>query len=276
VALWRDVIASLALIALLALRNPSALRIGWRDLPFFAIYGFVGMAIMNGLWAYSVHYNGAAVATVLAYASPAFTVLLARPLLNETWTARKMLAVALSLMGCAAVARAYEAIAWQLNLPGILTGVGTGLVFSFFGLAGRYSNRRFATPWTLTAYGFLFAALALSLTQDWSALFSLGAAWDGWAILAALALGPSLIGFGLYTASLRYLPAGVAGLIITLEPALAALLAVVILSERLDVWQWLGVGMIVAAVVLVQTEAVGESSRLEPTRSAALAVASEE
>ena len=46
----------------------------------------------------------------------------------------------------------------------------------------------------------------------------MGTAWNGWAILGALAI-PTILGFGLYTLSLRYLQASVAGLIATLEPA---------------------------------------------------------
>ena len=63
--------------------SPGLLKIGLRDLPFFAIYGSAGLALMNALWTYSVQFNGAAVATVLAYSAPAFTVLLAWPLLQR-------------------------------------------------------------------------------------------------------------------------------------------------------------------------------------------------
>jgi drug/metabolite transporter (DMT)-like permease len=218
------------------------------------IYGMLGQAAFNGLWAYSVQYNGAAVATVLAYTAPAFTVLLARPLLREPWTLRKAAAVALSLAGCALVARAYRADAWQLNLPGILTGVGTGLFYAIFSLLGRWGTQRFPNPLTVTTYGFLFAAIALGLTQNERTLFSLGGDWNGWGVLLTLAVGPTLMGYGMYTASLRYLPAGVAGLIASLEPALTALLAILILSEWLGGLQWLGVALILAAVVLVQAE----------------------
>ena len=253
-AFWRSLFAGVTLIALLAWRNPAALRLQRGDWLFFALYGFIGLAAFNGTWTYSVQYNGAAVATVLAYTSPAFTVLLARPLLREPLTVRKLIAAALSLAGCVLVARAYEAEAWRVNLAGILTGVGTGLMFSIFSVTGRWSVGRFANPWTVTAYGFLFAAVGLGLAQDWSAVFSLGRAWPAWGILFGLAIGPSLLGFGLYTVSLRYLPAGVAGLIASLEPALTTLLAVLLLSERLENWQWLGMGLILAGVALVQTE----------------------
>ncbi|MBI3243839.1 MAG: EamA family transporter [Chloroflexi bacterium] len=251
-AFWRDLIIALALLLILRLWQPQALKISRRDLPFFVVYGFFGLAIFNSLWTFSVQFNGAAVATVLAYSSPAFTVLLAWPVLKEAITSRKLVAVGLSLAGCVFVAKAYSAEAWQVNPVGILVGLGTGLAFAFYNLAGRWSGKRFVSPWTVTAYGFLFAAIGLSLTQRPDTLFTMKA-WDGWTILIILAVGPSLMGFGFYTLSLRYLQASVASLIATLEPALTAIMAIFLLGETLNEKQWLGAALILAAVILVQT-----------------------
>jgi drug/metabolite transporter (DMT)-like permease len=157
------------------------------------------------------------------------------------------------------VVEAYAAEAWRLNPVGIAVGLGTGLAFAIYSLAGKWSAKRFSSSWTVTAYGFLFAAgglgLANLLSQPPQTFFSLGRAWDGWLILALLALVPTVAGFGLYTLSLRYLQAGVAGLIASLEPVLTALMAIFLLGEWLDTLQWLGAGLILLAVVLAQTEA---------------------
>ena len=125
---------------------------------------------------------------MLAYSSPAFIVLLARPILKEPFTVRKLIAVVLSLTGCVLVVKAYAAETWQVNPIGIAVGLGTGLAFALYSLAGRWSARQFASPWTVTAYGFLFAAGGLALAQffitgsggGWIAMtFSMGSAWDG-------------------------------------------------------------------------------------------------
>jgi drug/metabolite transporter (DMT)-like permease len=265
-AFWRDLFVGVLLLVTVALVQPAALKIKLRDVPFFIGYGFVGLAVFNGMWTYSVQYNGAAVATVLAYSSPAFTVLLAWPILKEALTVRKLLAVALSFTGCIFVAEAYSVNQWQLNPLGIVFGLTTGLAFAFYNLAGRWSAKRFSSAWTVTTYGFLFAALGLGLTQRfdfWSTpigsgglffanpAFSMSTHWQGWWVLGVLVI-PTVLGFGLYTLSLRYLPASVAGLIASLEPVLTAIMAIFILNESLKPEQWLGAGLIVLAVVLVQ------------------------
>lgn len=252
-AFWRDSFVGLALLLGLRVWQPRALRLTRRDALFFVAYGFVGLAVFNGLWSFSVKFNGAAVATVLAYSSPAFIVLLARPILKEPFTAPKLVAVALSLTGCVLVVRAYQPEMWQVNPLGIGAGLGTGFAFAVYSLLGKWSARRFPNPWTVTAYGFIFAAAGLLLTQRPQTILSLGAAWDGWLILLGLALVPTILGFGLYTVSLRYLPATVAGLVASLEPALTALMAIVFLHEMLDGKQWLGAGLILIAVVLAQS-----------------------
>lgn len=250
-AFWRDAIVAVCMLLIMRVAQPSALHITRRDLPFFLVYGFIGLAVFNGLWALSVNFNGAAVATVLAYSSPAFTVLLARPILNERFTPRKIIAVVVSLVGCVLVAKAYSLEAWNLNLWGILAGLGTGLAFSFYNLAGRWSAKRFPNAWTITTYGFVFAALGLLLTQRPDTILSLGTAWEGWFILLLLAV-PTILGYGLYAASLRYLQASVAGLIASLEPVLTAVMAIFILGESLLPLQWLGAALILIAVFTVQ------------------------
>jgi drug/metabolite transporter, DME family len=256
-AFWRDAIVGVSLWLVLRVVQPSALNISRRDLPFFLVYGFIGLAVFNGLWALSVAFNGAAVATVLAYSSPAFTVLLAWLILKESLTLRKVIAVLISLAGCVLVAKAYSPDQWNLNLWGIVTGLGTGLAFALYNLAGRWSAKRFPNAWTLTAYGFLFAALGLLLTQRPDTIFSLGTHWDGWLLLLLLAV-PTILGYGLYTVSLRYLQASVAGLIASLEPVLTAIMAIIFLGEMLEPLQWLGAFLIFGAIVTVQGEQSGE------------------
>jgi len=254
---WRNLLAGVVLTAILALFRPGSLRINRRDVPFFMVYGFVGLALVNGLWTYSTKYNGAAVATLLAYCSTAFTVVLAWLVLKEGLGVRRIAAVALALAGSALVAEAYRPAAWQLNVVGLVIGLATGLAFAVFNLLGRWSANRFDSAWTLVAYGLLFSSLALGLTQTPRSVFSLGPAWGAWAVIVFIALGPTVLSFGLYTGSLRILPAGVVGVIASLELVITALLATLFLGTRLTVWQWLGAALTLGAVLLVQGEGAG-------------------
>ena len=260
-AFWRDLILFGALFLAFGLFKPGLFRIARADRGFLLAYALV-LAIFNSFWTFSVALNGASVSTVLAYSSAAYTAVLGHWLLSESLGWVKMGVVLLSLAGCILVSGAYNPATWQVNALGIITGLLTGLAFASYSLMGRTSANRSINPWTAMLYGFGGAAVFV-LIFNWLAsfifpslasqnLFWLGNAWAGWMILALLAIGPTLAGFGLYTVSLGYLPASVANLIATLEPVMTAILAYFFLGEQLSGVQLAGSALIVASVVTLR------------------------
>jgi drug/metabolite transporter (DMT)-like permease len=260
-AFWRDLFASAGLALAFAFFFPRLLRIERSHWPFFVIYGLL-VAVFNSLWTVSVQYNGAAVATVLAYSSAAFTAILARLLFKESLDPVKILAVILCLLGSALVSGAYLPSAWQSNFIGLLTGLVSGLMFAAYSLFGKAAALRGVSSWTALMYSFgaaaafllLFNLIPLNLPAGMASaqFFWLGARWDGWAYLLVLALAPTVAGFGLYTASLAYLPASVANLIATLEPVLTAVMAFFLLGEVLTFVQLGGGLLIISGVVALR------------------------
>ena len=261
-AFWRDLFVFLALGAVFAIFARSRFRIERRHLGFLLLYGFV-LSVFNSLWTVSVALNGAAVSTVMAYSSAAFTAVLAWRFFGEQLGAVKIMAVVLSLAGCVFVSGAYNPAAWQLNTLGIITGLLSGIAFASYSLMGKLSSHRQIYPWTVLFYTFGFGSLfllaynlipGLLLPGDGSPanLFWLGDAWQGWLVLVALALGPTIGGYGLYTVSLNYLPASVANLIATMEPAFTTISAYLLLGERLTAPQLWGSALIIGGVVLLR------------------------
>lgn len=262
-AFWRDGLVTLTLLLVLRLSRPHLLKIEQRHLGYLLVYGFV-LAVFNSSWTLSVALNGAALATVLVYCSAGFTALLGWWLLKERLDGVKLLAVAFSLGGCVLVADALNPSAWQTNLTGILTGVLSGLCYAIYTLMGRSASQRGLNPWTTLAYTFGFATLFLLTFNLLPGEFLPGAAtrpadllWlgnsiVGWGILFLLAAGPTLLGFGMYNTSLSYLPSSVANLIVTLEPPFTAIMAYILLGERMTRIQVLGGVIILTGVLLLR------------------------
>lgn len=262
-AFWRDGFVCLTLLPVLALVRPTLLRVERRHLSYLVLYGLM-LATFNATWTLSVALNGAAVATVLVYCSAGFTTVLGWWLLYERLGWGKLLAVALSLLGCALVSGALEPTAWRANLLGILTGALSGLCYAGYSLMGRAASQRGLNPWTTLLATFGFASVFL-LTVNLvpgcivpgaathpADLFWLGRAWGGWLVLFLLAAGPTVAGFGLYNVSLSYLPSSVANLVVSLEPVLTAATAYVVFAERLNATQTAGGLLILAAVAFLR------------------------
>ncbi len=260
-AFWRDLTLTICLGLVFLLFKRSRLRLPPGQMRFMLVYGLI-LSLFNSLWTISVMLNGAAVSTVLAYSSAAFTAVFGWRFFGEKLGPLKILAVTLSLLGCVFVAGAYDLAAWKLNTLGVLTGLSSGIAFAAYSLMGKAASERSIDPWTVLLYAFGFAAVLLfgyNQLTPWlpqgvasTNLFWLGPAWTGWLVLVALAIGPTVGGYGLYTVSLNYLPASVANVIATLEPAFTGVQAFVLLGERFTLPQWFGSGLIIAGVIVLR------------------------
>jgi drug/metabolite transporter (DMT)-like permease len=258
-AFWRDALAALVLLLVMAWLRPLLLRVKRQHVLYLFVYGIV-FAIFNILWTLSVSLNGAALATVLVYCSVAFTALLGWWLLKERLGWVKLLAIVFSLGGCVLVSGTLDPAAWHAYSVGILTGMLAGLCYAIYSLMGRSASQRGLNPWTTLFYTIGFAACFLLLfnllpgdlftaAATYRAdLFMLGSSAAGWGTLFLLAVGPTVLGFGFYNVSLGYLPSSVANLIATLEPVFTAVIAYLLLGERLTGVQLTGSLMILAGV----------------------------
>ena len=263
-AFWRDLFASLGLLVGLIIARRRLPRLAREQIPFFLLYGLV-LSSFNAVWTVSVPLNGAAASTVLVYGSLGFTVPLARWVFRERVTFTKIIGVILSLVGCALVANAFDASAWNTRPLGIAVGLLSGLLFALYSLGGKESARRGLDSWETMFFTFGLASLfllGLNLLTPASGAAGLARILPqlpptGWLLLVGLALVPTLLGYGLYNLSMRYLPVTIANLIATMEPAFTAAEAYLLLGETMSLVQAGGSLLIIGAVVIVQA---GESA----------------
>lgn len=259
-AFWRNGFLTLCLLLVLELYYPFLVEVKRRDLGYLLVYGLL-LAVFNVLWTTSVAMSGAAIATLLVYSSAGFAALLGWRFLAEELSQAKIAAVLLCLAGCAMVSGGMgRDVGWAVQPLGIMTGILSGLGYAVYSLMGRSACNRGLNPWTILLYTFGFATLfllAFNLIKMGTGLGGraeladflwLGRAFEGWACLILLAMGPTLAGFGLYNVSLSRLPSSTANLIATTEPLFTALLAYLFLGELLGAAQLAGGLLILAGV----------------------------
>jgi drug/metabolite transporter (DMT)-like permease len=174
--------------------------------------------------------------------------------LHERLTWRGAVAIALSLVGVAALSLGGSAqenasaplLGNLLELLAMVSAAGSMLAIKH--LSARYD------PWLLTGLqaavgAVFFAPLAFSSNPTtW-----LQAGPIAWACIAYLGVAVSLGAFGLYNSALKLLPASRASLAINLIPAIALLAGWALLGESLSWVQLVACAVIVGAVVFAES-----------------------
>jgi len=251
VVTWRALIGAAALAVLLSILQPALLRIRLRDLPFFALYGF--LAVTLNFWAYfsAVKFTTLAVAITLLYTYPAFVALLSALVLGERLTVTKMAAIIVTLAGSALVAQVHQAVWVRLNLPGILFGLLAGVTAASYSIFGKRALSRYA-PWTVVLYAFGAGGLILAMLSGPRLLQAIRYPGVAWLWLLGLALIPSLGGYALYTLGLRDLPASQASIIATWEVVTAASLGWFLFGEQPAAIQYLGAALVCFGIGWIQ------------------------
>ncbi len=260
---WREFFVAFTLLVIFLIFKPILFKGIRENFPYLAVYGLV-LALFNSAWTLSVAFNGAAVATVMLYSSVAFTAVFGWLIFREDLGWIKVAAVVLSLTGCALVANALDPKLWALNAVGVFAGVLAALGKAAYSLMGRSASQRGLNPWTTLVAIFSVASIILlaanlgfgQLLPGGAAkpadMFWLGSSLKGWAVLVTLAIVPTLLGYGMYNTSLKYLPSSVANLIVTIEPLLTAIFAYFLLGETLTLVQLTGGALVLAGVVLIR------------------------
>src|SRR5438067_1775411 len=191
----------------------------------------------------------------VAYYAPAWVALLAWRFLGEPLDRRRLAGLVATLVGCALVARVYDAQALRLSLPGVLAGLGSGLSWAVFQVLGK---RALEQHHPLTVSAFTAGAAALALLPLQSAPLPLGLGAGTWPWLAAFVLGPNVVAPLLFTAGLRALLAGLASLLSIWELVIAVGLGVLVLGESLELPQALGAALLAASVLALGAVAASE------------------
>lgn len=226
------------------------LRVERCDLPRFAAMGAISIGIFHVLWALAVMMIPVAVATVLNYTSPAFVVLFAWVLWRERLNRRQTLALVLAFAGCVLVTGAYRLTDADVNWPGLLVGLSTGLTYGLFTIIGKPALKRYDS-WTVLTYAFGFATLTLLILQPGAALAMFDMPLGAWLWILILVLVSTVTGFSLYMSGLKHLSASSASITATLEPVIATGFAYALLGEVIGPVQMLGGVLVIGAVILL-------------------------
>jgi len=248
-AFWRDLTTSLLLLAGILIVKPRLLVIKKKDLPWLIGMGAISIGIFHVFWNTAVVMIGASLATVVQCNAPIFVTIMAWFLFGEKITLRKVIAVVLAAVGTILVSGISSVNEWKILPLGLLIALGSAITYGSLSLFGKKLRGDY-NAWTIMFYMFMFGTIALFFVQlgrpdPFPVFLSVFPLFAGFVLIS------TILGFGLYTTSLKHLPASVASITATAEIFFASILAYIFLQERMDLWQIIGSVLIIAGVILV-------------------------
>jgi len=229
------------------------LRIKRRHLPIVALAAVV--LWLNQLsFVFALDLTTASTIGLLLGAIPIFTALLGLLLGTERPSQRFWIAAAISAVGVGLVALGAGGEV-SASRAGILLGLTTGATWAAYSvmvapLMRTYSPSRVSAivipaTWVLLA----LSGLQQTADQDWSV------GWEVWSLLLFATLGPLVLTNVLWFRSIHRIGPAKATLAANLQPFVAAVLAVILLSEPLSGLQVVGGILIGVGILFVRRRA---------------------
>lgn len=246
----RSLAGALMMVAFLAVKDPSLLRIRLKDAWCFVGTGLVSLAFFNWCYFTTIQSCGASVAVVLLYTSPVFVMLFSALLFRERITVGKAIALVMTFGGSVLVA-GLGAGGGGMSPWSFLIGIGSGVGYALYSIFGRYALERYDTL-TVTAYTFLFSLIGLVPISRPSETVAVVAAHPGvlWWVLG-IGLFCTVLPYLLYTWGLRRLETGRAAILATVEPLVGALVGILLFREAVTAVKLLGMALIFGAVLVL-------------------------
>jgi drug/metabolite transporter (DMT)-like permease len=255
--------AFLAFALVLAVTRRESLRLTRRELPYLVVFGIAGVALVQWLYFVSISRLPIGIALLIEYIAPILIALWAWAVFKETIRRRIWVALGLAIAGLAIVVEVWSGIA--LDGLGVAASLAAAVAYAVYVLMAERAVR-WRDPASLTAFGFLFAALFWTAVQPlWrfpgarlddsvSLLGRLeGHALPVWMLMLYVVVAGTMVTFLLVAAALRHISATRVGLIAMLEPVAASAVAFLWLGESFGTAQLVGGGIVLTAILLAQT-----------------------
>jgi len=270
IGFWRVLLGTLAVAAYALVFRRDLFKVDRRGLLLVGLGGGALVALFEVAYQFAIAGAGVASAAALLYTAPFLVALLARPLLGEALTSRRLLLAA--VVGVGAVF-AVQGGSHGANLAGVTTprlalGVAGGLLaaLSYAGttLLARFAVPRYGVTKVLLleiAGGTLLLGIILPLAGRAPVP---PATAGGWLYIVALVVGTVILANVFFFSATRRIEAAPTAVAATIEPVVGTLLALALFSQRLTAIGWLGLLMVVGGVAAGYLEEAQAGHAAEP------------
>ncbi|WP_419177069.1 DMT family transporter [Desulfosediminicola sp.] len=243
VAFWRAVIAwGCFTFQALCLRQ---MRIDPKDLPLLSIFALLGISLFYISYQYAVKTGGVALASVLLYTAPAWVVICSYFFYREKLTTIKLTAVALVISGVFLISKSGGTGGGSVSIGfvALISGLASGFCYSLYYTIGKHFSGKYTSA-NLFMYLLPIGAMGILPFVEFVPKTT-----EAWLALVGLAVVSTFIANIFYYQGIRYLEAGRASIVATLEPVVAAVTAFIFFGEYFSIVGYMGAALIIVAVL---------------------------
>ena len=236
---------------MLIARGAHAARISRRDLLLSLLVGIVGIAGSNFFYYFAIQKSTVATAITVQYTAPVWVLLYLVARGQQRATMRRIIAVAMALLGSMLVVGVGSSTGLKLTNIGVLAALGAAFTYAFYnvGAAGLVQRR---PSWLVMLYALLGSVLFWLIVNPVWKVWAQHYSAKQWGFLAAFAMISMLLPFNLYFAGLKYLDPTRAIVTSCMEPVFAIVFAAIFVAERIGALQVCGMALVLAATLLIQ------------------------
>jgi len=239
-----------ALAGVLWVRRPL---LPWRWLVLYAMT--VGVGQFACLFCAIKFGMPAGLASVVIQSQAFFTLFFARLALDEHWQRAQFFGLLLAASGLVLIAMAkggnMSALGFMLTVLAAISWAMSNVVVRMIGQAGYKIAPLGLVVWSSLIPPLPFLALSLWLeggARDLQALLTFS--WLSFGAVVYLALGATLLGYGLWSRMLSRYPANVVAPFSLLAPLVALLASTLLLGEHLTGLQFVGSALLLAGLLV--------------------------
>ena len=247
----RALSAFVLLGVVVALGRPRDLRVSLKDVPFLAVFGVFGLAMVHYTYFKTISLTNVSTAILLEYLAPVLVLLVGVLFMKHKFTWWLPVGVALSVGGCALVVGAVGGEGLVVSPAGIGWGLLSAVFFAAYSLMGTVAVTRFS-PYTTLVWGLGFASAFWLVVLKPGVVIGVFADPKAAAAIGFIAVVGTIVPFAAFLTALRHIAPTNATVTSTVEPVIAGVGAYLLFGESLTVVQVLGGLMVLAAIAVVQ------------------------
>ncbi|MHB8124746.1 MAG: DMT family transporter [Desulfitobacteriaceae bacterium] len=227
-----------------------------RTLGILAFQGLVGSLGTSMVFAYSLLYLPVSVAILLLYLYPVLVLGAGVVLWQKRINSQEIIALLLTLAGTILASGVLSGVG-AISLKGIALGLVAAICYAIFNLTGEMVLKQ-VSPLVSLSFVQWFSSLGLILLLRENTLLIPWYSTSVWVLGLVLATLASILPFYFMLVGIKFIGSDKAAILSTFELPMTFILAALFLYEFPEWKQWLGGGLVLAGIILLNWRGISE------------------